>query len=126
MTKLRRPPTDETPLPPAVPHHVADPTGSLSRISESELPTSEGAPTRPGWAPIIDPDDLEPMPPPPTGPIRRPHDPDAVPEPCGVDRGGDPGDDDDQTRPRDLPIGLHRRRPRLPLPAPPGDADARP
>jgi hypothetical protein len=40
--------SDETPLPPAMPHHIADPTLRLRRISEPELPTSEDAPTRPG------------------------------------------------------------------------------
>jgi Cyclic nucleotide-binding domain len=46
----RRPSTwsEETPLPPALPHHVADPTLRLRRVSESDLPATEGAVTRPG------------------------------------------------------------------------------
>jgi hypothetical protein len=44
----RRSWSEDTPLPPALPHHVADPTGRIARISETELPLSEGALTRPG------------------------------------------------------------------------------
>ncbi len=40
--------SDVTPLPVAVPHHIADPTARLRRVSESDLPFAEGAPTRPG------------------------------------------------------------------------------
>lgn len=39
---------DDTPLPAALPYHVADPTGSLQRISASDLPFAEGATTRVG------------------------------------------------------------------------------
>ncbi|HSK02446.1 MAG TPA: cyclic nucleotide-binding domain-containing protein [Kofleriaceae bacterium] len=40
--------SDVTPLPVAVPYHIADPTARLRRVSESDLPFAEGAPTRPG------------------------------------------------------------------------------
>src|SRR5690606_36685196 len=44
----RRSWSDNTPLPPAVPHHVADPTLRLRKASASDLPIAEDAPTRPG------------------------------------------------------------------------------
>lgn len=147
---------DETPLPPAMPHHIADPTQRLARISESELPTSEGAVTRPGSedgtltgisgiasaarrisATLIRArtrnDDDEPQIELDTGGHRLPRpgaDDDSIPPPTrpvvravgsGTGAaGGAPGaagadavpdardDEDDETRPRDLPVGLHR------------------
>lgn len=50
----RRSWTDETPLPPALPYHIADPTSRL-RLP-SELPTTEDAPTRPGSSDAILPE----------------------------------------------------------------------
>ena len=47
----RRSSMDETPLPRPVPYHIWDPTASAARISLSELPTVEGADTRPGSEP---------------------------------------------------------------------------
>jgi len=127
---------DETPLPPAMPHHIADPTGRLRRISESDLPTTEDAPTRPG-------SDLGALPAvsgianaarrisasligagaglrgrtaaelaldfdgdEPTSTGRS----GAVPAARGDD------DDEDQTRPRDLPVGIRRPGPAAPAP----------
>jgi hypothetical protein len=135
---------DETPLPPAMPHHIADPTARLQRISESDLPTTEGAPTRPGSdvgsQPVVsgianaarrisasligagagmrermgakidfDFDSDEPT---STGGRSG-----AVPD----ERGDD--DEEDQTRPRDLPMGIRRpgpavHAPGVPTPAP--------
>ena len=51
----RRSSMDETPLPRPVPYHVHDPTSSAARISLSELPTNEGADTRPGSEPTMRP-----------------------------------------------------------------------
>lgn len=47
---------EDTPLPPALPHHVADPSGPVERLSEDELSGDElgdddDADTRPGAAP---------------------------------------------------------------------------
>jgi hypothetical protein len=117
---VRRSSYDETPLPPAVPYHVADPTKQLRRVSESDLPTTEDAPTRPGSedgmlpevsgianaarrisATLIGAES-------PTGPIAAPRERDAVPD--AQDYGDD---DDDQTVPRDLPMGTRRRAPGL-------------
>jgi hypothetical protein len=44
----RRSWSDPTPLPVPLPHHVADPTKRLRKVSESDLPTTLDAPTRPG------------------------------------------------------------------------------
>lgn len=44
----RRSSLEETPLPRAVPHHVADPTSAAPRVTPSSDPFVEGAPTRPG------------------------------------------------------------------------------
>jgi hypothetical protein len=121
----RRAATEETPLPPALPHHVADPTLRVQRISESDLPTTEGAPTRPGSEVGLLPevsgianaarrisarlisahplDDEEPSV--EIYPLGSFDDGDAIPD--------DPDDDtdDDQTMPRELPLGLRRARP---------------
>ena len=59
LDALRAPPaaptrrsfTEDTPLPRAVPYHVHDPTSAAQKISLSELPTVEGADTRPGSEP---------------------------------------------------------------------------
>jgi CRP-like cAMP-binding protein len=54
---VRRSPFEETPLPKPMPHHVADPTTSnLKKLSESDLPVSEGAETRPGAEPSTRPE----------------------------------------------------------------------
>jgi hypothetical protein len=126
---------DETPLPAAMPHHIADPTARLQRISESDLPTTEGAPTRPGSdigsmpvvsgianaarrisasligagiggrgrvnAESLDFEADEPTAPRGSG---------AVP----AERGDD--DEEDQTRPRDLPVGIRRPGPAVHAP----------
>ena len=49
----RRSSIEETPLPRAVPYHVHDPTSAAQKISLSDLPTMEGADTRPGAEPIM-------------------------------------------------------------------------
>ena len=130
---MRRSWVEDTPLPPAMPYHVADPTLRLRRVSESDLPTTEDAPTRPGSfdnlvpevsgmanaarrisASLIaarissgssssDDDDEE---------ISLDIEADE-PEPIGsspnaVPHAHDYEDDDDQTQPRDLPLGLRR------------------
>ena len=83
---------EETPLPPALPHHIADPTTRLRRVSEAELPTADDGPTIPGSEPGTLPEiELEVA--------------DAVP-----DARGDAADDD-QTVPRELPLGIRRPRP---------------
>jgi cyclic nucleotide-binding protein len=123
------PSVDDTPLPPAMPHHVADPTSRVRKVSESDLPMAEDAPTRPGTedgslpevsgianaarrisASLIGAGTDRP------GTVRDP-DADAVPQ-------AREDDDDDQTQPRDLPLGLRRPRPpvRPPLGAPIGGA----
>ncbi len=52
----RRSSVEPTPLPRPLPHHVADPTTGPARISprELDLPTSEGADTKPGSEPKMD------------------------------------------------------------------------
>ncbi|MGE5181085.1 MAG: hypothetical protein ACM31C_03440 [Acidobacteriota bacterium] len=52
----RRSSVEPTPLPTPVPHHVADPTSGAARISphDLDLPTSEGADTKPGSEPKMD------------------------------------------------------------------------
>jgi len=141
---------DETPLPPAMPHHVADPTLRTRRISESELPAVEGAVTRPGSEDSTPPAisgianaarrisatligariradaeisvEIEPDEP---GELDDSDDSDEVTEVPG-EPGADPapwerGDfDDDQTRPRELPMGIQRARPASRGPAGPG------
>ncbi len=139
---VRRSWSDVTPLPPALPYHVADPTARLRKVSESDLPTTEGAPTRPGTEDGVLPEvsgianaarrisasliaararveedlsiELD------TRPIRAlPLDTlekIAGPPPTGPFELDDDGDDD-QTQPRDLPLGLRR-------PLPPGRAAA--
>jgi hypothetical protein len=134
--------SDATPLPVAVPHHIADPTARLRRVSESDLPFAEGAPTRPGSEDGVLPEvsgianaarrisasltaasyrfeedmsiELD------TPPIRPlSHD-------VHIDHDHDHDhdhDDDDQTRPRDLPMGVRGARPSgLDAPAPGLDA----
>lgn len=44
----RRSWSDPTPLPQPLPHHIADPTKRLRKVSEADLPTTLDAPTRPG------------------------------------------------------------------------------
>ena len=114
-TRRRSPSSmDETPLPPAVPYHVADPTKRLRKVSESDLPMSEDSPTRPGTEDGLLPEVsgianaarrisatlIGAKPPMPT---RR------TDGPGGGARFDD--DDDDQTQPRDLPMGVQRGRP---------------
>jgi hypothetical protein len=121
----RRSWSEDTPLPPALPYHVADPTSRLRRISESDLPTSEDAPTRPGSS-----DSLLPQVSGIANAARRisasliaahvSSDDEEIsidieadePEPLGSSPGAVPhardDDDDDQTQPRDLPLGLRR------------------
>jgi hypothetical protein len=45
--------SSETPLPRPMPYHVYDPTSGAQKISLSELPTVEGADTRPGSEPEV-------------------------------------------------------------------------
>jgi len=49
----RRSSMEETPLPRPVPYHVHDPTSGAQKISLSDLPTVEGADTRPGSEPGV-------------------------------------------------------------------------
>ena len=49
----RRSSMDETPLPRPVPYHVHDPTGSLARMSMSDMPTNEGAEPRRERASVV-------------------------------------------------------------------------
>ncbi len=107
---------DETPLPPAMPHHVADPTSRLRKVSESDLPAAEDAPTRPGTEDGLVPEvsgianaarrisaTLIGAGAPGTGPIAVPREPDGVPDAHDGD--------DDLTMPRDLPMGFGGRIP---------------
>ncbi|HWO21238.1 MAG TPA: cyclic nucleotide-binding domain-containing protein [Kofleriaceae bacterium] len=148
--RRRRPSTwsEDTPLPAALPHHIADPTSRLRRISEGELPTTEDAPTRPGTEDGALPEvsgianaarrisatligvaaqaaamrtSVEPA---PRRPSRYAHDEDgAVTAAGGTGNDYDYGDEeeDDQTQPRDVPMGIHRPGlvPRSPLSEPP-------
>ncbi|MDQ3368187.1 MAG: cyclic nucleotide-binding domain-containing protein [Myxococcota bacterium] len=45
---VRRSSFDETPLPAPMPHHIADPTARLRKLSQVDLPVAEGAKTRAG------------------------------------------------------------------------------
>jgi hypothetical protein len=128
---IRRSWSEDTPLPPAMPHHVADPTLRLRRVSESDLPMTEDAPTRPGST-----DNLLPEVSGIANAARRisaslitarinstestDDDDDEIsldieadePELLGSSRDAVPHardyEDDDQTQPRDLPLGLRR------------------
>jgi hypothetical protein len=134
--------SDVTPLPMAVPYHIADPTARLRRASESDLPFAEGAPTRPGSEDGVLPEvsgianaarrisasliaararveedlsiELD------TRPIRAlpletlekiSRRPPTVPFEDEPDRGDTDYGDDDQTQPRDLPMGVRGVRP---------------
>jgi hypothetical protein len=102
---------DETPLPPAMPYHIADPTLRTRKVSESDLPVAEDAPTRPGTEDGTLPEV--------SGIANaarrisatligaRTARPQAVEAVEAVE-----DDEDDQTQPRDLPVGL--RRPPMP------------
>lgn len=134
--------SDVTPLPVAVPHHIADPTARLRRVSESDLPFAEGAPTRPGGEDGVLPEvsgianaarrisasllavrveedlstelDTRPIRARPLGTLEKlARRPSAVSFGADLDdRDTDYGDDDDdQTRPRDLPMGVRGVRP---------------
>jgi hypothetical protein len=138
----RRSWADLTPLPAALPYHVADPTVRLRLPSEAELPTTEDAPTRPGTADAVLPEvsgianaarrisasligvrihadeaislDMEADEP---GPDEARFEAGFEAGPDGVPQlGGDEAEEDYQTRPRDLPHGL--RRPWPPVPPP--------
>jgi len=139
---------DETPLPPAMPYHVADPTKRLRKPSESDLPLAEDAPTRPGTEDGSLPEisgianaarrisarlikargdaaaagagevDVDLDAAAGAGDEDDDEEPTAVPE-----ERGDDGGDDDRTQPRELPRGIHRSpqllRPPQPLRPPP-------
>lgn len=113
---------DDTPLPPHLPHHVADPTHA-ARGPELEPPTdadrrlpihpldaadavADELPTR-QIAKLSDSDLATSLPPPPTAPVERMNlGRDSVPALRDLDT------EDELTRPRELPRGMLQRGPR--------------